>query len=529
MLAHDIAALLPILTLVGTALVVLVADWFLPEGDTRPHAALSLLGVALSGFLVLRGWQSVGAGVPVLGRGIDMPGGPPAVFLVQMDGLGLFVGGILLLSLALVLLISVDHLRRRIGLARAEYFVLLLLATAAMMLLAVANDLVLIFLAIETFSIALYVLSGFLRDERPSQEAAFKYFLLGAFSAGFLLYGIVLIYASTGSTNLTLIAAVLEQQIETLPPLLYVAFGLMLVGLGFKVSIVPFHQWTPDVYEGAPTTVTAFMSAGTKAAAFAALIRVLWTGFAPISDQWIPVLSLLALLTMVVGNLAALVQSDLKRMLAYSAVAHAGYLMVAVIAGLPAGASAALFYLLVYALMNIGAFAALLALGPQGPEGRDATSLSDLRGLSARHPGLTIALTIFLLSLTGLPPMAGFLGKWYVFQAAIDAGLNGLAIAVVLSSVVSAFYYLRPVVLMTMAEPEADAPKIELATPSAVVLAVTALVLASAMLLGRPLVSAAQGSHLAGLRLVTGEEGPERIFMGVPSELDERMEEKAAP
>ncbi|MCB0216580.1 MAG: NADH-quinone oxidoreductase subunit N [Caldilineae bacterium] len=529
MLAQDLNALLPMLVLAGTALVVLGVDWFLPEGESRILGGLSMLGLALAGGLVWRGWGAVGSGVGAFGRGVSVPGGPPAVFLVQVDKLGLFVAGILVLAALLVLLLGVDYLRRWPGLARVEYFVLLLVATAAMMLLAVANDLVLVFLAIETFSIALYVLSGFLRGHRFSQEAAFKYFVLGAFSAGFLLYGIALVYAATGTTNLTLIAWVLEGEIHALPPLLFVGFGLMLVGLGFKVAMAPFHQWTPDVYEGAPTTVTAFMAAGTKAAAFAALIRILWSGFGPVAPAWAPLLASLALLTMVVGNLAALVQVDLKRMLAFSAVAHAGYLLVAVVAGGPAGDGAALFYLLAYALMNLGAFGVLMAIGPVGPEGRDATNLADLKGLARRHPGLALALAIFLLSLTGLPPMIGFLGKWYIFQAAVGSGYTWLAVAVMVNSVVSAFYYLRPIVLMTMAEAEPDLPAITVPTASAMAIAVSALLVVTALILGQPLVSAAQASALAGPRLLSADEAAPAgtLFMGVPDAMNVRVQAKA--
>ncbi len=528
MQAHDLPALLPILTVVGTALVVLVVDWFLPEGDSRWHQALSLLGLALAGWLGWRGWLDAGAGIGAFGRGVSLTEGPPAVYLLQVDKLGLFVCCILLLGAALVLLCSFDYVRRWPGLDRGEYSVLLLAATAAMMLLTLANDLVMIFLAIETFSIALYVLSGFLRDRRASLEAAFKYFVLGAFSAGFLLYGIALVYASTGSTNLSLIGHLLEHEQVGVTPLLLVGFGLMLVGLGFKVAIVPFHQWTPDVYEGAPKTVTAFMAAGTKAAAFAALLRVLWTGFGPLADSWAPALAFLALATMIIGNLSALVQEDLVRMLAFSAVAHAGYLLVAVVAGGPEGEGAMLFYLLVYALMNIGAFACILAIGPVGEEGRDATNLRDLKGLAARHPGLALALSIFLFSLTGLPPTAGFLAKWYIFQAAVGAGYAWLAVAVVIASVLSAFYYLRPIVMMTMAAPEDEAPAIQVPQGSAVAIAVSALLVATALVFGGPLVSAARASAMDAPRMVTGQ-GPAEgvIFMGVPDAMNERMEEKA--
>jgi NADH-quinone oxidoreductase subunit N len=271
----------------------------------------------------------------------------------------------------------------------------------------------------------------------------------------------------------------------------------VLVGLAFKATIVPFHQWTPDVYVGAPTPVTAFMAAATKAAAFGALLRVLWIGFPVLQSVWVPLVGALAVATMLVGNLAALVQGDIKRMLAFSAVAHAGYVLVAVAAGPPDGAMAAVFYLLVYALMNLGAFGVVIALGRADDGARDATRLEDFRGLSRRHPGLALALAIFLLSLTGLPPTAGFLGKWYIFRAAIGAGLTPLAVFLVLMSAVSAFYYFRPVLLMYMAEPEETGP-IQVSAGEAVAVAVTALIVAGALVLAVPFAKSARVAGLMG-------------------------------
>ncbi len=515
----ELSILLPVLTVTATALVILVADWFVSGQDTRTPVALALVGLLTAGFLVWHAW-----GGPDLSgftrQAIGPDGGVVTVGLLRGDGLALFVEATLVLSALVTVLLSTPYVRQR-GIARAEYFVLLLFAVAGMMLLGLANDLIVLFLALETFSIALYVLAGMARGERLSQEAALKYFFLGAYSAGFLLYGVALVYAATGTTNMQALGRLVAVRGDHLPVLGYLGFGLLLVGLGFKIAMAPFHQWTPDVYQGAPTPVAAFMSAGTKVAAFAALIRVLWTAFAGASAVWVPLLGGLAVTTMLVGNLVALVQIDLKRMLGYSAVAQAGYILVAVLAGSPEGTSAALFYLLIYALMNLGAFAVLIAMGPVGPEGHAATNLNDLSGLAKRHPALALAMAIFLLSLTGLPPTAGFLGKWYILRAAVDAGLSGLAVAIVLNSVLSAFYYLRPVVLMYMAEP-AETREIVVPAGSAVAVATIAVVIALAAALSAPLVSGARAagnlapSQAAGPAGEAGGEVQPGVFIAPP-------------
>jgi NADH-quinone oxidoreductase subunit N len=487
---HNLAVLAPVLAVVAAALLVLVADWFRRDEDPRLSAALSLAGLAGAGVLVWQGWsEPAGAAFAVSGPGEDVAG------LLRADRFGLFATGALVAAALLSVLSSVAYTARR-GIGRAEYYALLLLSVAGMMLLVLANDLVVLFLSLELFSLALYVLAAFLRGDRASQEAGLKYFVLGAFAAGFLFYGTALVYAATGTTNLDLIGrAVAETAI--LPLMVPAGLALLLVGLGFKVAAAPFHQWTPDVYQGAPLPVTGFMAAATKVAAMAALARVLWTAFGDASDGWLPLLAGLAIVTMLVGNLAALVQADLKRMLAYSSVAQAGYVLVAIAAGPPAGTAAALFYLLVYALMTLGAFAVLAGIGPVGEEGREAARLDDLRGLAGRHPALAFAMAVFLLGLTGLPPTAGFLGKWYIFQAAVDAGLAYLAVAVVVNSVVSAFYYLRPVALMYMAPPVEDRP-IVVSTPDSVAVAVTTMLVALALVLAVPLAGAAQSASALG-------------------------------
>lgn len=495
----DLNVILAPVALVLTALAILVADLILPDdGDPRPPAILALVGLAVAGWATLRAWGAPAAGFT---RAVALPGGGEAsLSMVRMDGFAVFAGAVVLVATAGTVLLAWDRARREPTLARAELYVLLLLAASAMMLAGMANDLVLLFLAIETFSIALYVLAGLLRERRPSLEAAMKYFVLGAFAGGFLLYGTALVYATSGSTGLDPLAAHLQNARHSLPAMAYLGLGLILVGLGFKVAMVPFHQWTPDVYEGAPTPITAFMSAATKAAAFAALARVLWVGFAPLSSAWLPIVGALAVLTMFVGNLAALVQADLKRMLAFSAIAHAGYLLVALASGPEAATGALLYYLMVYAVLSLGAFGVLVALPPRGPEGREATRLEDLRGLMGRQPILALALSVLLLGLTGLPPTAGFLAKWYIFEAAVGAGQTTLAALVVINSVIAAFYYLRPVILMILPAPEAEPAEapFAVAAPSGLVVGLSVLAIGLALLVSAPLARAARQAVLAG-------------------------------
>jgi NADH-quinone oxidoreductase subunit N len=330
------------------------------------------------------------------------------------------------------------------------YYALVLLATAGMTTLTIASDFLTIFLGIEILSIALYVLVGFYHGDIHSGEAALKYFLLGAFASGFFLYGIALVYGATGTTNLASLTQGIAAMPSALPfaPLLPIGVGLLLVGFGFKLALVPFHMWTPDVYQGAPTPVTGFMSVATKVAVFAALIRVLQA--LPTHQQpWLMALAALAVLTMTLGNLAALRQTSLKRMLAYSSIAQAGYVLVGLAAGTRAGAEAALYYLAAYTFMNLGAFAAILAI--QHPERNDVTR-EEIVGLAGRQPALAILMAIFMFGLTGIPPLAGFFGKLYVFGSAIEAGLMWLAIVGVINSAIAAYYYLRVTVDMFMSE-----------------------------------------------------------------------------
>jgi NADH-quinone oxidoreductase subunit N len=489
LMTAELQLLSPLLAVAFTALLVMVVSWFTDDRDARVPGGIAVAGLAVAGVLGMRLWRALGPGdaLPAFSRPAPALGEGARVALLRFDALGVYALLALILVAVVVSLSAIGYLQRN-DLFRSEFYFVMLVATASMMLLAVSDDLIMIFLAIEAFSIALYVLCALRRSERLSQEAALKYFVLGAFSAGFQLYGVALLYAETGVTALPALAASLTQP----TPLAWAGVAMLVVGLAFKVALVPFHQWTPDVYDGAPTIVTAFMAAGTKLAAFVALVRVMWTAFPGLSETLLPLLTVLAVATMVVGNLAALVQGNLKRMLAYSAVAHAGYLLVGVAAGPVEGTPAVLFYLLIYGLTNLGAFAVLMALGPLGEEGRDATRLEDLAGLARRHPWLAALLSLFLLSLTGLPPTAGFLAKWYIFRAAIDAGLLPLAIILVLNSVVSAFYYVRPIAWMTMREAAPDAPAIEVDGPNAVALTLAGAVVALALLVGRPLIEGAQ-------------------------------------
>jgi NADH-quinone oxidoreductase subunit N len=367
---------------------------------------------------------------------------------LAVDDYAVFFEAVIIITTALTVAMSLEYAADA-ALAGAEYYALVLFAALGMMLMAAAGDLIIIFLGLETMSIAVYALAGFLRRDPRSNEAAIKYFLLGAFSTGFLLYGIALIYGATGTIRLEPIRAALASGIGT-NPLMLLGLGMMLVGFGFKVAAVPFHMWTPDAYEGAPTPITAFMAVGVKLAAFAGFLRIFMANLGAISTEWTTVLWILAVLTMTAGNVVALVQNNIKRMLAYSAIAHAGYVIVGMAAGSGHGAGGAiLYYLLAYAFTNLGAFAVVVALD-RGAEAHD--EIADYRGLARDHPGLAAAMALCLLSLTGIPPLAGFVAKFYIFAAALNAGLVWLVVIAVLNSVVSAYYYVGVIVAMYMQE-----------------------------------------------------------------------------
>jgi NADH-quinone oxidoreductase subunit N len=348
----------------------------------------------------------------------------------------------------LTVLTSIHYLRDR-GIFRNEYFVLLLFSVSGMVMMAAAHNLIIVFIALELLSIPLYVLAGFARPDTASEEAALKYFLLGAFASGFLLFGIAMMYGALGTTDLAQITAKVSS-VGASPMLLFGA-ALILVGLGFKVAVVPFHMWTPDVYEGAPTPVTGFMSVGAKAAGFAALLRVFVYALGSIQADWVLLVSIISALTMILGSIVAIAQTNLKRMLAYSSIASAGYILIGVAAGNETGVYGALFYLVAYLFTNLGAFAVLTTMARRGLEDQ---SYKTYRGLYQRSPGLAIMMMIFMLSLAGIPLTGGFIGKYLLFASAVQAGLAWLAIVGVVTSVIAAFFYLRVIVDMFMREAE---------------------------------------------------------------------------
>jgi NADH-quinone oxidoreductase subunit N len=391
--------------------------------------------------------------------------------MIAVDGFRLFANWVLLLGAGLTILISFAYVYRQ-RLQAGEFYGLVLLATAGMMFMVGARDLIVIFLGLEVMSVAVYALTAFNRRDRKSAEAGLKYFLLGAFSTGFFLYGIALVYGATGSTNVALIGASVSGGSAS-PGLLSIAIAMLVIGFGFKVSAVPFHMWTPDVYEGAPAPVTAFMSAAVKTAAFVAFLRVFVVAFDAAYDSWYLTVWWLAALTMVAANLMALVQSNVKRMLAYSSIAHAGYLLVAITAANENAAAGLLFYLLIYTLMNIGAFAVVIGVAQHAEE---RLQVDDYAGFGWTQPVLGVMLTVFLLSLAGFPGTGGFMGKIYLLQGAADAELWVLAIILVLTTVASYWYYLRVAWYMWMRSPATREQHALVVTPLPMQLALVAAV-----------------------------------------------------
>jgi NADH-quinone oxidoreductase subunit N len=368
--------------------------------------------------------------------------------LVVVDGFGTFFRVMVLSIGVLAVLSSYKYLDREAA-ETGEYHALLLFSIVGQCIMVTANDLIMIFIGLEISSIASYILTGYLRNDKRNNEAALKYFLLGSFATGFLLYGIAIIYGITATTKLDEIRAALNNPSAPLA-MVGVAAALMIVGLGFKISGAPFQMWAPDVYQGAPAPVSAFMATGPKAAAFAIFLRIFMTSFQQIAGGWVPLIWISALLSMTIGNFAALRQDNLKRMLAYSSIAHAGYILVALASRSGDGTAAAMFYLAAYALMNIGAFAVVIHISGKGER---YLRIEDLAGLAQRQPLTAAMLTIFLLSLIGVPLTGGFFGKFYIFRAALESNLVWLTILGLLNSAVAAYYYLRLLVVMYMYEP----------------------------------------------------------------------------
>ncbi|MFI5273111.1 MAG: NADH-quinone oxidoreductase subunit N [Ktedonobacterales bacterium] len=454
----DWIRILPELILLGAALVVLIAD--LGPGSSARRGWLAL--VALAGVIA----AAVAAGV-LFAQG---PYGSAFYGMVGADKGALFADLVILFSLGLGLLFSPGYIERQGVTQIGEYYALMLVAGLGMMLMASATNLMIIFVGLEALSLALYVLSAYILYRPRSQEAGLKYFILSSFASAFLLYGMALTYGATGATNLFAIRAFVTTHAfvatSGFGPLLLAGLALMAVGFCFKVSAVPFQAWTPDVYVGAPTSVTAFMSVGTKVAAFLALTRVFVVALSPVVPHWTPVLWAVAVLTMIVGNVLAVTQRDVKRMLAYSSVANAGYMLVAVVTATPAAIAALLVYLATYAAMNLGAFGVVLALERNDGLG---TTLDEYAGLARKRPGIAAVMAIFLFSLAGVPLLAGFIGKYDVFYAAVVGGHLELAIIGVLTSAVGFFYYLRVVWAMYFQEPSAAPAAVPFAvTPAAV-------------------------------------------------------------
>jgi NADH-quinone oxidoreductase subunit N len=365
------------------------------------------------------------------------------------DSYAVFFKVICLLGVIMAALMG-EHYRKNVGLQCGEYYSIMLFASAGMLVMASAGDLMVLYLGLELMALSVYCLVGILKRDQGASEAAIKYFLMGGFASAILLFGISLVYGLTGTTNIAAIGHLIATTELIHNPALSAALGLMICAFCFKVAIAPFHFWTPDVYDGAPTAITAFMSVGPKAAGFAVFGRVLYTGFPQFHDQWGTLLAVLALLTMAIGNITALSQTSIKRMLAYSAVAHAGYALLGILSGTAEGLSATMSYLLIYGFMNMGAFAILVLLATPGNK---RESLEDYKGLAKTRPLAAFLMLIFLFSLTGIPPMAGFIGKFYLLKAALAAGYTKTVICAVIFSAISAFFYLRVVRYMYMDEP----------------------------------------------------------------------------
>jgi len=439
---QNLSVTMPLNIVVVWACVLLLVDLIVPKERRGITALLAVIGLVVA-----------------MGFAIAQVGGQQVAFngMIVVDGFATFLILLVLGSGVVGIALAYDYLKR-MGIERGEYYVLLMFSISGMMLMAMAADLIVVFLALELLSIPLYVLAGFARPRLDSEEAALKYFLLGAFASGFVVYGIALVFGANGSTSLVDIVAAVASGSADLT-LLAIGAGLILVGLGFKVAAVPFHMWTPDVYQGSPSAVTAFMAVGAKVGGFAALLRVFVTAFTALSVDLTPILWGMAALTMILGNVVAISQTNIKRLLAYSSIAQAGYILMALVPyGQPDVANdaiaSALFYLVAYSLTSFAAWAVVITL--EKVEGK-GLALYDYAGMGRKYPALAAVMAVAMLSFTGVPPTIGFVGKFYLFRTVIEGGFIGLAIIGVLTSLVSAYYYLRVVVIMYMQEGEPEA------------------------------------------------------------------------
>lgn len=431
----DLLNTLPIVLVVAWACLLLLVDLWIPKRHKGVTAALAALGLIIALLLTTRqfGLQAFAFNSMMI-----------------VDGYSAFLNCLALASGLLAIALAHDYLKR-MELARGEYYALLLFSVSGAMLMASAADLIVVFLALELLSIPLYILAAFARPNAASEEAGMKYFLLGAFAGGFLLYGIALVYGASGHTNLAQVVAAMQAGIQT-PVYFLIGAALILIGLGFKIAAVPFHMWTPDVYHGAPTPVTAFMAAIAKIGGFAALLRVLVIAFPSLSIDLSPVLWAIVVLTLLLGNLAAIAQQNIKRMLAYSSISHAGFILMALVpygqqAVFQDSIAAVLFYLLAFAIASFGSWGVVIALEREQGKG---LALADYAGLGKKYPGLAAAMLVFMLSFTGVPPTLGFAGKFFLFRAVLEGGYVYLAVVGVLASLISAYYYLRVVIIMYM-------------------------------------------------------------------------------
>jgi NADH-quinone oxidoreductase subunit N len=428
---------MPEIILVVGALFVLVADLLVPREQRNVLVGFTLATLGLSAYYAVQLWGHTGYYF---------------YDTIIVDNFRLAITLIILIGAALTTLMSGPYLRREDA-DHGEYYALILFATLGMVLMGAAMDLLMVFIALETFSICVYILSAFQRNKLVSNEAGMKYLLIGSFATAFLLYGMALIYGATGHTNLYQINQFLLSHADPNDKLLFAGIALMLVGFGFKVAAFPFHLWTPDVYEGAPTSVTAFMAAGVKVAAFAAFARVFMSALAPVHALWVGPICWLSILTMTLGNLVALTQMNIKRLLAYSSIAHAGYLLIGIAAGTDDAMGGLVFYLAAYTFMTMGVFAIVIYLGRRGEPN---LTLYDFMGLGYRYPLLGAAMVIMMMSLAGIPPTAGFMGKFFLFRAAVNAGLTWLVVIAVINSVISVYYYLNVLKFMFMNAPEEE-------------------------------------------------------------------------